>query len=281
MDYMVGGTSTMDAFRLDGRVIVVTGGAGVLGRQHARAIADAGGIPVLWDVDEARAKETAEEIRDVTHGGCESAKVDVTSRAAIAAATDDLISRFGRIDGLINNAANDPKMGGVVAAAARFETYPESSWDADMAVGLKGAFFCSQAIGTAMAAVSRGVILNIASDLGLIGPDQRVYQEPGRPSAEQPTKPVTYSVIKHGLIGLTRFLATYWADRNVRANALSPGGIYVGQSDAFVERLTNLIPMGRMARGGEYQAAVLFLLSDASSYVTGANLSIDGGRTCW
>lgn len=271
----------MDAFRLDGRIIVVTGGAGILGRQHARAIADAGGIPVLWDIDESLATAAVEEIRDATRAACEVAKVDITSRQSVAAATAGLIARFGRIDGLVNNAANDPKMGGSASATGRFETYPEASWEADLAVGLKGAFFCSQLIGSTMASGSGGVILNIASDLGVIGPDQRIYRESDRAPAEQPTKPVTYSVIKHGLIGLTRFLATYWADRNVRANALSPGGIYVGQSDAFVERLTNLIPLGRMGRSGEYQAAVVFLLSDASSYVTGANLSIDGGRTCW
>jgi NAD(P)-dependent dehydrogenase (short-subunit alcohol dehydrogenase family) len=132
-----------------------------------------------------------------------------------------------------------------------------------------------------MARAGRGVILNIASDLGLIAPDQRIYRQPDLPDDRQPVKPVSYSVVKHGLIGLTRYLATYWADRGVRANTLSPGGVYNGQASAFVEKLTNLIPLGRMARMDEYRAAVVFLVSDASSYMTGANLSIDGGRTVW
>ncbi|RPI93062.1 MAG: SDR family oxidoreductase, partial [Chloroflexi bacterium] len=125
------------------------------------------------------------------------------------------------------------------------------------------------------------VILNIASDLSVIAPDQRIYRQPGRDDEQQPVKPVTYSVVKAGLVGLTRYLATYWADRGVRVNALSPGGVFNGQDPAFVQRLTNLIPMGRMAHQDEYQAAVIFLVSDASSYMTGINLVIDGGRTVW
>jgi NAD(P)-dependent dehydrogenase (short-subunit alcohol dehydrogenase family) len=132
-----------------------------------------------------------------------------------------------------------------------------------------------------MARAGRGVILNIASDLGLIAPDQRIYRQPGLPAELQPAKPVTYSVVKHGLIGLTRYLSTYWAERGVRANSLSPGGVYNNQDEAFVEKLTNLIPLGRMANIDEYKAAVVFLVSDASSYMTGANLTIDGGRTAW
>lgn len=132
-----------------------------------------------------------------------------------------------------------------------------------------------------MARRGRGVILNIASDLAVIAPDQRIYRQPGLEDGQQPVKPVSYSVIKHGLIGLTRYLATYWADRGVRVNALSPGGVYNDQEPEFVQRLTNLIPMGRMAQQDEYKAAVVFLVSDASSYMTGANLIIDGGRTCW
>jgi NAD(P)-dependent dehydrogenase (short-subunit alcohol dehydrogenase family) len=127
----------------------------------------------------------------------------------------------------------------------------------------------------------RGVILNIASDLAVIAPDQRIYRQPGLPEHLQPAKPVTYSVVKSGLVGLTRYLATYWADSGVRANAISPGGIYTGQPEAFVQKLTSLIPMGRMANADEYQGAVLFLVSDASAYMTGQNLICDGGRTAW
>jgi len=125
------------------------------------------------------------------------------------------------------------------------------------------------------------VILNIASDLAVIAPDQRIYRQPELPNDQQPVKPVSYSVVKTGLIGLTRYLATYWAEAGVRVNAISPGGVYNGQPDDFVERLTNLIPLGRMAHQDEYQGAVLFLCSDASSYMTGQNLIVDGGRSCW
>ena len=148
-------------------------------------------------------------------------------------------------------------------------------------VGLTGAFLCSRIVGTHMVSNGGGVILNIASDLGVISPDQRIYQQPDYPENEQPVKPVTYSVIKHGLIGLTKYLATYWTDKNVRVNALSPGGIYTNQPVDFVKKLTDPIPMGRMAHHDEYKAAVLFLVSDASSYMTGANLVVDGGRVCW
>ena len=125
------------------------------------------------------------------------------------------------------------------------------------------------------------MILNIASDLGVIAPDQRIYRQEGVADDQQPVKPVTYSVVKTALLGLTRYVATYWADRNVRCNALSPGGVYSGQPDEFVRRLSNLIPLQRMARIDEYQGAVVFLCSDASSYMTGANLVVDGGRSCW
>jgi len=132
-----------------------------------------------------------------------------------------------------------------------------------------------------MARRGKGVILNVASDLGLIAPDQRIYRRSDLAEEQQPVKPVSYSVIKHGLIGLTRYLATYWADRGVRVNAISPGGVYDGQDDALVQRLSNLIPLGRMADLDEYKAAIVFLVGDASSYMTGANLVIDGGRTTW
>jgi NAD(P)-dependent dehydrogenase (short-subunit alcohol dehydrogenase family) len=132
-----------------------------------------------------------------------------------------------------------------------------------------------------MARRGRGVIVNVASDLALIGPDQRIYRQPGLPDHLQPVKPVTYSVVKAALVGLTRYLATYWADRGVRVNAISPGGVYNGQPDEFVAKLAQLIPLGRMANLDEYRGAILFLCSDASSYMTGNNLVVDGGRTCW
>jgi NAD(P)-dependent dehydrogenase (short-subunit alcohol dehydrogenase family) len=269
-------------FDLSGRVAVITGGLGLLGRQHAEAIASAGGIPVLADiaVDESR-------FAQMKSSGAFGPSVcaiatDITSPNSVQGLLAAILERFGRIDILVNNAANNPTMGqGEAADAARLETFPLARWDADVAVGLTGAFVCSQILGAEMARQGRGVIVNVASDLALIGPDQRIYRQPGLPEDRQPTKPVTYSVVKSGLLGLTRYLATYWADSGVRVNAISPGGVYDGQDQAFVARLSELIPLRRMANVDEYHGAMLFLCSDASSYMTGANLVVDGGRTCW
>jgi NAD(P)-dependent dehydrogenase (short-subunit alcohol dehydrogenase family) len=207
---------------------------------------------------------------------------DITKEADVDRVLDQALARHGRIDGLINNAANNPTINEVAEIeSSRLETFSRARWDADVAVGLTGAFLCSRVLGTHMARQGKGVIVNIASDLALIGPDQRLYRRPGLPEDQQPVKPVTYSVVKTGLIGLTRYLATYWADRGVRVNSLSPGGVYDGQPTEFVEQVASRIPLARMARADEYQGAIVFLCSDASSYMTGANLIIDGGRTCW
>lgn len=274
-----------DLFDLTGRVAVITGGAGLLGMQHAEVIAGQGGINVLLDVAPAEEKAANLERR---HGSpARAIQCDITKPDSVREALQEILACFGRVDILINNAANNPKMenSGEVNFS-RLENFPIEQWQSDLAVGLTGAYLCSQAIGTHMAQTfrecgRRGVILNIASDLAIIGPDQRIYRQPALPDHLQPAKPVTYSVVKSGLVGLTRYLATYWAASGVRVNAISPGGIYAGQPESFVQRLTNLIPMGRMANLGEYQGAVLFLVSDASAYMTGHNLVIDGGRTAW
>jgi NAD(P)-dependent dehydrogenase (short-subunit alcohol dehydrogenase family) len=269
-------------FDLSERVAVITGGGGLLGVKHAEAIASAGGTPVLVDINlvaaEARAREIAEDY-GVPAIACQA---DITRRDAVEGLLDTVLRGFGRVDILINNAANNPKVEGTTGSAwSRLEEFPIAVWEADLAVGLTGAFLCSQVIGTELARRGRGVIVNVASDLSVIAPDQRLYRQEGLPNHQQPVKPVTYSVTKAGLIGLTRYLATYWADRGVRVNAISPGGVENGQPDDFVQRLSHLIPMGRMARADEYCGALLFLCSDASSYMTGTNLVVDGGRTCW
>jgi NAD(P)-dependent dehydrogenase (short-subunit alcohol dehydrogenase family) len=269
-------------FDLTGRVAVITGGAGLLGEQHARAIAGAGGIPVLVDVSGERAAEKAETISAQYHVPAWGCRVDITRHDEVQGFLAQLLDRFDRLDILINNAANNPKVeDSADVNFSRFEQFPVAQWDADLAVGLTGAFLCSQVLGSEMARRGRGVIVNIASDLALIAPDQRLYRQPGVPAHLQPVKPVTYSVVKSALLGLTRYLATYWADRGIRANALCPGGVFNGQPQDFVVKLAELVPLARMADVDEYQGAILFLCSDASSYMTGATLVVDGGRTCW
>lgn len=270
------------AFDLSGKIAVITGGAGLLGEQHARAIIAAKGIPVLIDIAGARVTELATRLSDELRLNVLGYAADITKLNEVKRVLAEVLQKHGRIDILINNAASNPKVEGAEPANfSRFESFSLDQWTADLAVGINGAFICCQVFGTEMARRGSGVILNISSDLGLIGPDQRIYRMPNLPDNMQPVKPVTYSVTKSALIGLTRYLATYWAARGVRVNAICPGGVAHGQPEEFVTRLTNLIPMGRMARVDEYQGAILFLCSDASSYMTGAVLSVDGGRTAW
>ena len=269
------------AFDLSGRVILITGGSGLLGVEHAKAIADAGGTPVIADLRSDAAKDCAASIAREYGVPASAVELDVTSSTSSQSALQAVLSQHGRLDGLVNNAAHNPKVEGKGLAASRFENFSLDDWSRDLAVGLTGAFLVSQVFGAHMATHGGGVIVNIASDLGVIAPDQRIYRRPGLAESEQPVKPVTYSVVKGGLVMFTKYLATYWAEQNVRVNALVPGGVYAGQPDDFVERLTNLIPMGRMAKRDEYRAALVFLCSDASSYMTGSNLIVDGGRTCW
>lgn len=267
-----------EAFSLSGRVAVVTGGAGLLGREHAHAISDAGGTAVLVDVDGAGLERVGAEVKRAG-----TVVVDITDPAQVRGLCDDVVASHGQIDILVNNAARNPAVGTAgLPDGTRLDREALAEWNADIAVGLTGAFLCSQAFGEAMAVSGRGgVILNIASDLSVISPDQRLYADDRLPTDQQPVKPVSYSVVKTGLIGLTRYMATYWAAQNVRVNALSPGGILVAQPQEFVDRLCDRIPLGRMAHQSEYRAAVVFLCSDASSYMTGQNLVMDGGRSVW
>lgn len=253
----------------------------MLGKMHAEIIAEAGGCPVIADIREGLAKETAEIVR--AKYGCHSLglKTDITNRFEVEQLKKAILKEFGKVDILINNAANDPKVDGKNKTWTRFEDFPIEIWHQDLAVGLTGAFLCSQVLGTEMANRGRGVILNISSDLGIIAPDQRIYHSEALPVERQPAKPVTYSVVKTGLIGLTRYLATYWASKGVRVNALCPGGVDTGQPEEFKKRVCHRIPLGRLANQDEYKGAVLFLVSDAASYMTGTTLVVDGGRTCW
>jgi NAD(P)-dependent dehydrogenase (short-subunit alcohol dehydrogenase family) len=269
-------------FDLTGRVAVITGGAGLLGYKHAEAIAAAGGFPVLVDLPVATPEARAELLKNAYGVQALGCATDITKPEEVTSLLTTVLKQFGTVDILINNAANNPKVEESAGQAwSRFEQFSLDAWEADLAVGLTGAFLCSQVIGTEMARRRKGVILNIASDLAVIAPDQRLYRQDGLPDDQQPVKPVTYSVVKTALVGLTRYLATYWAESGVRVNAISPGGVYNGQSDEFVRRLSALIPLSRMAHVDEYKGAILFLCSDASSYMTGFNLVIDGGRSSW
>jgi NAD(P)-dependent dehydrogenase (short-subunit alcohol dehydrogenase family) len=269
-------------FDLTGRVAVITGGGGLLGRQHAAAVASAGGTAILADISMQAAERAACEHARQFSTPVMPVQVDITQPRDVCSLRDQVLDRYGHIDILINNAANNPKMEAEAGKDfSRLEHFPLAQWERDVAVGLTGAFLCSQVIGTEMAARRKGVILNVASDLAIIAPDQRLYRQPSLVSDQQPVKPVTYSVVKTALLGLTRYLATYWADAGVRVNAISPGGVFNGQPQEFVKRLSELIPLGRMAQMDEYRGAIVFLCSDASSYMTGANLVVDGGRSCW
>lgn len=270
-------------FTLDGKTALVTGAAGLLGIQHVRALCEAGADVVLSDVSlEAAEKAAAAVALDFPEARILPLRLDVADPDSVRVTFDAVIDHFGGVHILINNAAIDPKVQkDSVVETSRLEHFALEQWDFQIGVGLTGAFLCSQVFGAWMAAHGGGVILNIASDLSVIAPDQRLYRKEGLGEDRQPVKPVTYSVIKAGLVGLTRYLATYWAERGVRVNALSPGGVYNGQADEFVTRISRLIPMERMARADEYWAAVQFLCSDASSYMTGQNIVMDGGRSVW
>ena len=272
-------------FNLDGRIIVITGGAGLLGEQHAEAVIEGGGTAVLLDIKKEAIDAAMARMRDKYGKDCcvVGYTADITDEKSICTVAELIGQDCGPVYGLINNAANNPKVEGNAAnmRAFQFENFPISMWMRDIAVGLTGAFLCAKVFGAGMAKRGQGVILNISSDLGLIAPDQRIYRKEGLLENEQMVKPVTYSVIKHGLIGLTKYLATYYAAKGVRCNTLCPAGVYNGQNEEFLKKLTNLIPMGRMARVDEYKSTILYLLSEASSYMTGSNMIVDGGRTCW
>lgn len=269
-------------FDLTGRVAVITGGAGMLGMRHAEAIMEMGGTPVLMDRG-AVAEAAAEKLSNQFGGTALGVAADITEPEATDRAVRTIMDRLGRIDILINNAALTAKGGGEMPGYfSPFEEYPLDMWERALKVNLTGAFIVTQRVGRVMMSQKRGVVVNIASDVGVISPDHRIYKGMTSGPDQRPfNTPIAYATTKAGLISFTRYLATYWAEYGIRVNALSPAGVYDNQDAGFVARLSQLIPLGRMAHVDEYKGAIIFLVSDASSFMTGANLIVDGGRTSW
>jgi NAD(P)-dependent dehydrogenase (short-subunit alcohol dehydrogenase family) len=270
-------------FRLDNKVIVITGATGLLGRKHAEAIACYGGTPILLDLSQQAVDDFANELNEKYKVNSVGFAIDITDEKTIEDNVKQLIEKFGKIDGLVNNAANNPKVeDSKEINFSRLENFPLDIWNDDIAVGLTGSFLCAKHYGFAISQnPNGGSIVNISSDLGLIAPDQRLYAKNGIDDDKQNVKPITYSVVKTGLIGLTRYLATYWVDKNVRCNAMCPGGVENGQPEDFLQEVNKRIPMGRMASPDEYQGTLLWMLSDASSYLNGAIVPVEGGRKAW
>jgi NAD(P)-dependent dehydrogenase (short-subunit alcohol dehydrogenase family) len=270
-------------FRLDEKVIIITGATGLLGRKHAEAVACYGGIPILLDLSQKEVDYLANELNKKYKVKAIGFAIDITDEQVIESNAKLIIDKFGKIDALVNNAANNPKVeNSNELNFSRLENFPLDVWNKDIDVGLTGSFLCSKHYGYQISKNSNGgCIVNICSDLGLIAPDQRLYAKEGVDDDKQDVKPVTYSVVKTGLIGLTRYLSTYWVDKNVRCNAICPGGIENGQPKNFLKKMNARVPMGRMANDDEYQGTLLWMLSDASSYLNGAIVTVDGGRTAW
>lgn len=274
-----------EKFNLEKKTALITGASGLLGQEHAAALLEAGAKVVLTDISIDGLQLAKKRLVRNYHPDLIITKVmDVTSKNNVSQISKDLTDRDIRVDILVNNAAIDPKVDKSegLKESSRLENFSLEQWNLQVNVGLTGSFLCSQVFGSKMARDKKGgVILNIASDLSVFAPDQRLYRRDDKSEEMQPVKPVTYSVIKTGLIGLTRYLATYWAEEGVRCNALSPGGVFNEQDKVFVERLTKLIPLNRMADTNEYRSTVQFLCSDASSYMSGQNVIVDGGRSVW
>jgi NAD(P)-dependent dehydrogenase (short-subunit alcohol dehydrogenase family) len=267
-------------FDLTGRIAIVTGGGGILGQGFCEVLAAHGATVAVFDVDEAAAARTAAAVRQASPGanalavGC-----DVSSAESVAHAVSHVVTSCGGIDILHNNAAT--KTANLGDFFASFEDYRLETWREIMSVNIDGMFLMAQAVGRQMVAQARGgSIIQTASIYGIAGPDQRIYegsQYLGRPI----NTPAAYSASKAAVVGLTKYLATYWGAHGIRVNTLIPGGVESGQNDVFGRKYSARVPLGRMARADEMQSALLFLASDASSYMTGQNLVIDGGLTCW
>jgi NAD(P)-dependent dehydrogenase (short-subunit alcohol dehydrogenase family) len=246
-------------FDLTGKVALITGAGGLLGPKHAEAIVEYGGTVILTDHHLDRAEEKARQLNDKYGAGSATAyHMDVTDPRSVKA----VVGLSDKIDILINNAAKDPKVKKEAGLTpdSRLETMTPAYWFQGVDAAMNGTFFCSQAVSNKMLENGGGVILNISSDLGVIAPDQRLYRKDGLSEEEQNVKPITYSAAKWAIIGMTKYLAVYFAQKNIRVNSLSPTGVYNNHPEEFVKKLSNIIPMGRMADIDEYKGAIVFLL---------------------
>jgi 2-deoxy-D-gluconate 3-dehydrogenase len=270
----------LERFSLVGQTAVVTGGGGLLGRQFCRTLAEAGARVAVMDISQGSANAVAAELIAEGHQTL-ALPVDITDKTAVEKAISDTIKAFGGVDVLVNSAALDPKFDPDQLSqqgANAFEDYPLEAWRQALDVNLTGMFLVTQAVVTPMLKIGKGVIINLCSMYGLAGPDQRLYEREGQP---RQFKPVTYSTTKAGVLGFTRYLAAYYGDKGIRVNALTPGGVFNAHDDEFTQRYAARAILGRMAQPDEMNGALLFLASDASSYMTGANLVVDGGWTAW
>lgn len=275
-------SNVLDKFQMHGQVAIVTGGAGLLGKQFARTLAQAGAAVVVADLNRLTAHTIAETLVKDGYQAL-GVGVDVTDPASVAEMVETAVNVYGRLDVLVNSAALDPKFDPDAVArglpAGSFEDYPLDQWRQALDVNLTGMFLCCQsAVKPMIDQGKKGSIINICSTYGLVAPDQRLYQRNGIQTAY---KPVYYSVTKAGVMGMTRYLAAYYAGTDLRVNALTPGGVYNNHDEGFVSSYSARAVMGRMAHIDEMNGALLFLASEASSYMTGANLVVDGGWTAW
>ena len=270
----------MSSFSLEGRVAVVTGALGLLGRRHCDALAAAGASVVVTDLDPAGCVTRADELAArhgrpmLGHGA------DVTVRTSVATLRDAVLERFGGVQVLVNDAAVNEKVEAPAGSApVRFEDYPLDEWERALRVNLTGTFLCCQVFGAVMVKGGGGSIVNISSTYGLVAPDQSLYRRAD--GSQMFWKSAAYPVTKGGVLALTRYLAAYWGRQGVRVNSLCPGGVRNGQDPHFVARYEERTPLGRMATAADYDGAIVYLASDASAYVTAASLVVDGGFTAW
>jgi NAD(P)-dependent dehydrogenase (short-subunit alcohol dehydrogenase family) len=266
-----------DPFDLQGKVCIVTGALGLIGKEHCRALSAANGRVVVADLDGDGCVTLARELGGDTLG----LSVDITKRASLEAARDAILSRWGHVDVLVNNAAINDMFESPTAAAelSRFENYPLELFQRSLDVNVTGTFLASQVLGTPMAKQGKGSIVNVASTYGLVAPDQSIYRAPD--GTQKFFKSPAYPTTKGAVVMFTKFLAAYWGEAGVRVNTLSPGGVENGQDPYFVQNYSKKTPLGRMAKASDYRGALVFLASDASAYMTGANLVVDGGWTAW